>query len=180
MSTDEVDASDMMSAGGQGNSTRVRFQDLNRTQQNSYQNLVSRGARYVLDGLMTVDECSLGQLLHDDQTAAEKFVEKFHDDIENALDDLGETTTERREREKNQETTTDPRKIDWARVWEESNVEPNKPLSGTQLALAIDVSEQTPVTDQGAERLIEGAVEAGGLHHFEDKKRYAPAGGVDS
>lgn len=179
MSTDDLDASDMMSAGGQDNTTRVRFEDLNRTQQNSYQNLVSRGARYVRDGLMTLDDCSLGQLLHDNQDAAEEFVEKFHADIGDALEDLGESTTERREREKKQETTTDPRKIDWARVWTECNVEPNKPLSGTQLALAIDVSEQTPVTDRGAKRLIEGAVEADELRHFADKKRYAPAGGVD-
>ena len=178
MSSDGVDASDMMGNGrGDSGTTTVTIEDFDEDQRESYQKLIERGARYVRDGVMTVEECSLGQLLDENEEPSDDLVEAFHDAIRAQMDSLGESTTQRRERQQEQTSTTNPEKIDWPRIWAECNVEPNKPLSGTQLALAIDVSDQTPVTDDGADRLIQGAIEAGVLEHYPAKKRYKPAGG---
>lgn len=178
MSTDGPDASDLMGGGSSGTeSEKVTLADLDDAQLDTYETLISRAGRYVRDGVMGIEDCSLGQILDDNEEPAEELTDAFHEAIKAQVDDLSDTPSDRQKAQQNQITTTDPRKINWDQVWSECNIPPKKPLSATQLELAIDVSDQTPVTDDGAERLIEGAVDAGVLRYFDAKERYAPTGG---
>lgn len=60
MSSDGVDTSDMMSSRSGGDAGMVTSDDLDASQRETYQTLAERAARYVRDGIMTVQDCSLG------------------------------------------------------------------------------------------------------------------------
>lgn len=153
----------------------VGFDDLrgDRAAQ-QYDDLVDTAARYVRDGLYTIEECEPTSLVADGQRPSEAFVERFQRDVSDALDGLADTHAERETARKQRQTTTDPTKIDWPALWENAGVAPTKPLSWTQAALAVDVAEQTPINDQGAKQLLKAAIDAGLVTEFERKQTVVP------
>lgn len=154
----------------------VTYDDLSKRQQNDYQNRVTEGARMVKQGIITIEDCDPSLLLDDSEEPADALVERFQSTVDAKVDEL-ETPEERRaETRERTSSTTDPTEIDWPRLWTECNLDPQvDSLSLTQLALAIDVSEQTPLTDaDDTDAFVQRAVEAGLLA---GEREYRPIGG---
>lgn len=142
-----------------------------------YQQLVVDTARLVDDGLFAITEVRPDGLVADGQEPSETFVQRFQDDVEAELEDIGSDVTEPPEATREpRQTTSDPKKIDWPKLWVNAGVAATKPQSWTQAGLAIDVSHQTPLTGEGARGLIEAAIEAGELESFPERKRVRPVG----
>lgn len=155
----------------------VGFDDLRGRRSEDYHTLVTQTARLVRDGLFTIDECKPSSLVGETQRPSDAFTERFQAEVSDALDDLADTRAERETAREQQQSTVDATEIDWPKVWADANVEPGKPLSFTQAALAVDVSKQTPINDQGAKELLKEAAEIGQLREFETKQMVAPAEG---
>lgn len=165
----------MSSTEAQANETRtVGLDDLRGSRgREDYDQLVIDTARLVDDGLFAVADVRPDGLTGDGEEPSEAFIQRFKDDVREELQ-ATDSETVQATREPRQ-TTSDPELIDWPKLWVNAGVAATKPLSWTQAALAIDVSNQTPVDDNGATQLIEAAIEANQLQSFENR-RVKPAG----
>ena len=140
-----------------------------------YSTLITNGAHLVVDGHFSIDEIAVPT---DDADEPRYDPDAFAADLEQKVADInerrekasGRTPTDR---DSGPAPTNDATEVDWVRMWGEANLDPDTPLSMTQLALLVDISEQTPKTKDGAKAFVNAAHDAGLLvrHRF----RYLPA-----
>lgn len=150
---------------------------LSATQQDRYDVLVTRTARYVRSGAFEIEDCTPDALFGDGTSPSEALVETFQVDVREELERLTATTSDRQSETATQ-TTTDGAAVDWPALWREVGIDPDDALSMTQLGLAIDISEQTPASKAAASDLVDTARDAGVL--LKRRARYKPAQGGDS
>jgi hypothetical protein len=149
---------------------------LDSSQQDRYDVLVTRTARYVRSGAFAIEDCT-PDVLFDGEAPDETLVETFRADVRDELERLTATVSDRQRETETPETTTDGAKIDWVALWQEAGIDSTDSLSLTQLELAIDISEQTPSTGAAAASIVADARDAGAL--LKRRYRYKPAQGGD-
>lgn len=163
----------------------------------AFEALVADAAALVDDGVVALEDCSVGALLEAGEEPADGLVEAFEAAVRERVEtcreqessapgddrpgeEAGGPSGSRSGTQAGSETasgptpaTTDPAAVDWVHLWTESGVDPARPLSRTQLRLAVDVSKQTPIGEADADAFVDAAVDAGVLER--DGARYRPA-----
>jgi hypothetical protein len=148
----------------------VNFDDLRGDRDEQYNKLVQDSARMVRSGLLSVEDCRPATMCDDGQQPSDQFIQRLQDDIEAELEQLTPVCEERESNRKETKTTVNVAEIDWPRLWVNAGVAATKPLSWTQAALAVDVSEQTPISSDGAKEFIKNAINEGVLESFENHR----------
>lgn len=171
MSTDDVDASDMMGGGNPveeaGETRGELFTDA------ELQRYRKEAAEYVSDGVIPIDEVRLNGYLDEGQQLVDGENEAFRAAVLDEIDELPNQPTDEHEESERGEGW-DPTEVDFGVIWDEYSF-PER-VSDTQLKGALTYSKHTAFKGGGAERAIEYGTEAGTLY---DVPRRFPGGSKD-
>lgn len=158
MSTDDVDASDVMSSDGHSESAETtRFDAFG---EEKLQKLRSEAVQGVASGAYPLDAVSLDGHVGDGVELADGENEAFRESVREQLGDaIDDEATKEEEAEEGEGWR--PTEVDFNAIWDEYNF-PEK-VSNVQLTEALAVSDHTRFKGGGAERAIEYGIEAGAL-----------------